>query len=230
MYNRGMSSTAVRIEPRARPKTAGDFEPGTLGWVASDLDNPTIEREWFKGRYEIVEGVLAKMPPAYFTGGSALYELMTQVDKYLEQRGKWRFATEVEVVVDEIRVPRADAVLLSAEDARKQRAAAKAAGRRDPRRALILVPPTLIIESVSPGHELHDRRTKRRWYAEFGVPNYWILDAFEQSLECLKLAKGSRYVRDTAGKAAQKIKPSCFPDLVLNLVELWDQGDKDDGD
>ena len=226
-----MSSTAVRIQPRAGAKTAGDFEPGTFGWVASDLDDPKIEREWFKGRYEIVEGVLAKMPPAYFTGGSALTELINQVTWHLRQRGhKWRFATEVEVVVDQIRVPRADAVLLSKEDAQKQRAAAKVAGKRDPRRALILVPPTLVIESVSPGHELYDRRTKRQWYAEFGVPNYWILDAFERSLECLRLARGSKYVRDAAGKGAQKIKPSCFGDLVLNLADLWDEGGEDEGD
>ena len=50
------------------------FEPGTTGWTASDLDDPAIEREWFRGRYEIVEGVLTKMPPAYFTGGDEPYE------------------------------------------------------------------------------------------------------------------------------------------------------------
>lgn len=44
------------------------FEPGTTGWTVHDLDDPEIERQWFEGRYEIVEGVLTKMPPAYFTG------------------------------------------------------------------------------------------------------------------------------------------------------------------
>ena len=47
------------------------FLPGTTGWTASDLDDPQIERLWFSGRYEIVEGVLTSMPPAYLAGGSA---------------------------------------------------------------------------------------------------------------------------------------------------------------
>lgn len=42
----------------AGSKADKPFEPGTTGWTAADLDDPRIEREWFRGRYEIVEGVL----------------------------------------------------------------------------------------------------------------------------------------------------------------------------
>ena len=27
-----------------------NFEPGTTGWTAADLDRPEIERRWFAGR------------------------------------------------------------------------------------------------------------------------------------------------------------------------------------
>ncbi|MEM6394393.1 MAG: hypothetical protein AAF797_16625 [Planctomycetota bacterium] len=32
------------------------FEVGTLGWRVEDLEDPAIARQWFDGRYEIIEG------------------------------------------------------------------------------------------------------------------------------------------------------------------------------
>lgn len=197
------------------------FEPGTTGWTVHDLDDPQIERQWFEGRYEIVEGVLTKMPPAYFAGGNALFNVMHRVKNFLDAAGiSSRFSTEVDVVVDDVRVARSDAVMFSAQDQARQTKAGKAAGRPDPKRTRILIAPTLIIESISPGHEHHDLKTKRRWYAEFGVPNYWILDGYAESLECLVLERG-KYRRDAFGHRSDAVRPSLFPGLVLPLKEIW---------
>src|SRR2546421_482663 len=38
------------------------FVPGTIGWTEDDLYEPRIERLWENGHYEIVEGILTKMP------------------------------------------------------------------------------------------------------------------------------------------------------------------------
>jgi len=43
--------TRLAAEPRS-------VVPGTTRWTADDLDDPRIEREWFRGHYEIIEGVL----------------------------------------------------------------------------------------------------------------------------------------------------------------------------
>src|SRR2546423_10789024 len=95
-----MSIVDVEIRP---------FGPGTTGWTAADLDDPEIERQWFRGRYEIVEGVLTEMPAAYFAGGESLSNLI-----YLMriQGVKARFATEVDIVVSARRVARSDAAAL----------------------------------------------------------------------------------------------------------------------
>ena len=208
-----MSSQAVSSRP---------FEAGTTGWTASDLENPAIEAQWVRGNYEIVEGVLTKMPPAYFVGGNAAFNLMALLKSYSTQRGlNFRLAAEGEIVIDELRVPRCDAVLLSPEDAQKQDRAAAALGKPDAARVRILVPPTLVIESVSPGHEQHDRRTKKTWYAEFGIPNYWIVDAFARTLECLRLEQG-QYVVDVQGADDGVLKPSAFPGLVVALRDVWE--------
>jgi len=197
------------------------FEHGTTGWTVHDLDDPEIERHWFEGRYEIVEGVLTKMPPAYFVGGNALFNTMFLLKAYLKRQGtKARFSTEVDVVVDATRVARSDAVMMTPRDEAKQMRAGKAAGRPDPKRTRILIPRTLIIESISPGHEHHDLKTKRRWYQEFGVPNYWILDGYAESLECLVL-EGGKYRRDAHGRKSDEVRPAFFSGLVIPLTEIW---------
>ena len=212
----------IAEKKRAGHRSAGRrFRIGTTGWTASDLENPAIEREWFKGNFEIVEGVLTEMPPAYFDGGFAMGNLLAVLYAYSRSRGlKWKGSFEVDIVVDEIRVPRADRVIMSPAEKSRQDRTARNEGKSDPKRTRILVPPLIVIESVSPGHELHDRRTKRRWYAEFGVPNYWILDAFGQTLECLR-RRGRKFVSDARGEASQVVKPSAFPGLSIELADLW---------
>jgi Uma2 family endonuclease len=196
------------------------LEPGTTGWCASDLDDPVIERQWEAGRYEIVEGVLATMPPALYDANQRLFRLMCLIEDHQRQLGAGGgMAPECDVILSEFRVAKADAVYLSPADKQKQRAAVKATGRR-PERGRILVPPTLVIESISRGHEAHDRNTKRQWYADAGVPNYWIFDFLGQSLECL-LLKNSEYRIDATGKRNEEVRPSGFPGLVIPLAELW---------
>jgi Uma2 family endonuclease len=196
--------------------------PGTTGWTIDDLDDPQIERLWSLGRYEIVEGVLTLMPAAYFDGGVALDNLLFLTRVHIHaQKLNWLVAREVDMVLNKRRLPVVDAVLLSSDDQQKQKAAHAATGKRKQLRyGRILVAPTLVIESISYGHEAHDRETKRRWYAEAGIPNYWLLDAQQRSLECLVL-EGADYRVDQSGRNADEIKPSLFPGLVIPLAQLW---------
>ena len=209
----------------SRPASRRRFVAGTTGWTAADLDDPRIEALWERGHYEIVEGVLTKMPAAahYHPGFalSGLLELTLAAIRTSDPAA--RFVTEVDVIVADRRVPKVDALYLSPKDRQAQkRANAKLASgyRKKLAYGRILVPPTLIIESLSRGHEDHDRITKRKWYAEMGVPNYWMLNYFERSLECLVLSGGD-YLVDTAGRGAGEVRPSRFPGLVIPLQSLW---------
>jgi hypothetical protein len=199
-----------------------EFIPGTTGWTVDDLDDPEIERLWVAGRYEIVEGVLTLMPAAYYDGGFALKRLVRMVDDHALTLGLGDgFSTEVDLILNKRRLPVVDAVFLSPDDRTKQKAAHAATGKRKTLKyGRILIPPTLIIESISPGHEAHDRVTKRRWYAEAKVPNYWLLDAMQRSLECLVL-DGNDYRVDQSGQESAELRPSMFPGLVIPLARLW---------
>ncbi len=52
------------------------------------------------------------------------------------------------------------------------------------------VVPDWCCEIVSPHNASHDRVTKRRLYAEHGVPYYWLVDPEERTLEALVLDDG----------------------------------------
>jgi Uma2 family endonuclease len=112
-------------------------------------------------------------------------------------------------------------MFMSPEDERRQEEANAEGGRLPHLRfGRILVPPTLIVESISLGHQDHDRDTKRQWYADAKVPHYWIRDAYERTLECLVLREG-RFDVDQAGRNADELRPALFPGLVVPLADLW---------
>jgi len=52
------------------------------------------------------------------------------------------------------------------------------------------VRPDWVCEIISPSNAAHDRVTKRRLYARYGVPYYWIVDPSQRTLEALVLREG----------------------------------------
>jgi len=197
--------------------------PGSTGWSVHDLDDPKIRAAWEAGHFQIIEGVLAIMPPAYWETSECLQRLVFHVQTHLKEKGlPTGFGYEVDVIVGEIRVPKVDAVYMSRADKAKQ---ARAKRRRTPKElkyGQVSVPPTLVIENISKGHESADRVVKRAYYAEAGIPNYWILDVYQRSLECLKLKTKGEYVLDQIGRGKAKISPACFPGLTIDLAKVWD--------
>jgi Uma2 family endonuclease len=55
----------------------------------------------------------------------------------------------------------------------------------------ILEPPDLAVEVVSPASVHRDRARKFVFYAEFGVPEYWIVDPLQRTFDALRLQDGS---------------------------------------
>jgi Uma2 family endonuclease len=198
------------------------FLPGTTGWTEDALDDPRIERLWAQGRFEIIEGVLTKMPAAYLEGSLPLRRLVRQIENHLNQAGaSGEFGFEMDLVISRIRVPRVDAAFLTPEQlARQMEAQSRLPKRSKLRYGRLRVAPELVIESASPGHELHDRQVKREWYCGFGIPNYWILDPYRRTLECLRL-QGSDYQVDVSGKDLEEVAPKMFSRLSIQLSKVW---------
>lgn len=60
------------------------------------------------------------------------------------------------------------------------------------------IPPPLVVEVLSKSSIKWDREDKRRFYKQFGVLEYWIIDPFEQTIEVIDLAADASSVEDPA--------------------------------
>lgn len=52
-------------------------------------------------------------------------------------------------------------------------------------------PPDLVVEVLSPSNQGYDRELKRKRYLENGVPEVWIVDADERSVEVWRSGQGA---------------------------------------
>ena len=206
------------------------LKPGSSGWAVSDLNDPEVSQVWEHNRYEIIYGVIHDMPPAYFNHGESAFELLSITRTYLRSRGvKCRSSTEVDLVVSEDLLLRVDGMLIDQSQTLAQRRVQIEIGETSDELHRIRVAPLLVIESVSLGHESHDRSFKQRVYAEFGIMNYWIVDAHRHTLDVLRLHNNA-YTLDASGKERDVVRPGVFPGLELNLAEVFhieDAGDED---
>lgn len=81
--------------------------------------------------------------------------------------------------------------------------------------------PEIAVEIVSPRSRAHDRVRKLQWYASIGVPEYWIVDARDRTLERLVLVRGSYEVAETVEGDAT-FRPRGLAGLSIPLAELWE--------
>lgn len=82
-------------------------------------------------------------------------------------------------------------------------------------------PPDLAVEVISPGGAGRDRVMKLQAYARRGIPEYWIIDPEHQQLERLVLNEDGMYDLTDTLTGDVPFSPRTFPDLVIDLAELW---------
>ncbi len=78
--------------------------------------------------------------------------------------------------------------------------------------------PTLVIEILSESNPRHDQVLKFEMYQRTGVPEYWIVDPDEQTVQQFELVDG-RYI--DAGIHRESISAKSIPDVTVNLIEAW---------
>jgi Uma2 family endonuclease len=85
--------------------------------------------------------------------------------------------------------------------------------------------PDLVVEIASPSSRRYDRVKKLRWYAEIGVPEYWVIDPEERTVERLVLegteGRSGQYKIADALSEDEVFRPASFEGLEVPLRELW---------
>jgi Uma2 family endonuclease len=80
--------------------------------------------------------------------------------------------------------------------------------------------PDLAIEILSKSSRGYDRIKKLNWYASIGVPEYWVVDPRERSLERMILREDGYLITDALGKGGV-LRPDTLEGLVIEIELLW---------
>jgi len=81
-------------------------------------------------------------------------------------------------------------------------------------------PPLLVVEVISPESLFRDTDTKRREYADFGIPSYWIINPSHHTPSILELRlDGGQYQRITEARGEEVFETELpFP---VRFVPRW---------
>ncbi len=160
------------------------------------------------GLWELVDGELCEMPPPNLDHQRLVGFLYRMLCSYLDGTAPslGEALWGVGVALSESRMLIPDLVFVRA-------------GREDIQQANYLDGvPDLVVEALSTDRQ-RDLALKRAWYAEAGVPEYWILDPVNDTLTVLELS-GGEYVERTLGRA-DTLTTATLPGFSLPLEQLF---------
>jgi Uma2 family endonuclease len=80
--------------------------------------------------------------------------------------------------------------------------------------------PDLVMEVVSPDYRRHDLETKRREYAQAGIPEYWIVDPEEEQITVLRLEEGRYVVHGVFGRG-MVARSALLEEFEVAVDEAW---------
>ncbi|TAN47526.1 MAG: Uma2 family endonuclease [Methylococcaceae bacterium] len=82
--------------------------------------------------------------------------------------------------------------------------------------------PDWVIEILSRGNSNKDVKIKHQLYQESGVREYWVVYPYEQVIHAFVLDENSeRYALSNTFAGDDMARPQLFPDLVIDLQELF---------
>jgi Uma2 family endonuclease len=153
-------------------------------------------------KYEMLWGELhmAASPP--FAHQDIQASLIVRLRGYVRERGLGKVVGPIDLYRDEVNYVQPDISYFTTEQL-----------SQITQQQIRQVPP-LIVEILSPSTAKTDREDKRRWYAELGVREYWLVDPLEQRVEVIDLATDVE-------RAEDPVRSIVLPDLILPLAEIF---------
>ena len=156
-------------------------------------------------RVELLNGEIIDMSPiGPFHGGVVTY--LTEVFA-VRSRGRWLTRVQNPLRLSEESEPQPDLLLVKpcADFYRKRHPA--------PEDVYLLV-------EVSETSLEVDRDEKLPAYGRAGIPEAWLVDLNEETVEVYREPHFSGYASRTVLRAGQKVAPQAFPDVAVDMAEL----------
>jgi len=159
-------------------------------------------------RVELFGGEFFRMPSPGFIHQSVIMELAAALHAYVKAKGLGQvLVAPFDTILSEEDVVQPDILFLSHETL--SRVEERLHG-----------PPDVAIEVLSKTHAERDRIVKHEIYRKFGLPEYWIVDPEERTIEVLILEETKWRLHGIYGEADALSTPT-FPDLELAVKSVF---------
>lgn len=154
-------------------------------------------------KYEMLWGVLYVAGSPRFRHQDVQASLIELLRRHVRERRLGTIVGPIDLYRDELNYVQPDISYFTSEQV----------GLLEDEQAIRLVPP-LVVEILSPSNASYDRKEKRRWYAELGVLEYWLVDCDAWSIEIVDLTNGT-------SRAEDPVRSQVLPGLSLALAEIF---------
>ncbi|MBI3047271.1 MAG: Uma2 family endonuclease [Acidobacteria bacterium] len=159
---------------------------------------------------ELAYGVLREPPTPTFEHQIVVGALYRRLDQHVRKHKLGRVViSPVDVILDFERhlVVQPDLLFVSTE-------------RESICRDRIWGAPDLTVEVLSQGNQRHDRIDKAKWYRQYGVREYWLVDLIARHIEVRDLTSDA-VPRVFEGRAI--VRSRVLPGLRLRPADLFDE-------
>lgn len=154
-------------------------------------------------RVELIEGEIIPMLPIGPFHSDTVDELIELFSS--KSKGRWRVRGQHAVEIDDESLPQPDVTLV------KRRRYGKAHPR--PEDVYLLV-------EVAESSLRFDRKRKLPLYAKAGIPEYWIINLKDRTVEVHREPNFTGYGTKMILESGQSASPSAFPDTKISVAEL----------
>ena len=131
------------------------------------------------------------------------------LDEYARKTGGFALASPMDIVFSDYDVLQPDVVFFDAERRR----------RIDLQSAIRIVP-SLVVEVLSRSTAARDRGRKRDVFADYDVPEYWIVDPTPRTLEILQNS-GGRFEQVAAFDDDSTVTAATIEGLTFKLADIF---------
>ena len=158
---------------------------------------------------ELAYGVLREPPTPTFEHQMIVAAIFRRLDRHVQEYGLGRVVlSPMDVILDFERalVVQPDLLFVSNE-------------REAICRDRVWGAPDLTVEVLSQGNHRHDRLVKAKWYREYGVREYWLVDLIARHVEVRDLASTDGVGRTFEGRTV--VRSQVLPRLRLKVADIF---------